>query len=71
MGKRWGKPVDKPLRRRRSKGRAQFGQIFASARALSTKPVDKPADSIGTNLLRARRSKERKRYGEKMTNEIA
>ena len=71
MEKRWGKPVDKPLQRRRGKGRARFDQNFASAGTLSTKPVDKPADSIGTSTLRARHSKERKRYGEKMTSEIA
>ena len=66
MENHWGKAVDKTSQPRRRKAFRVIGEILASARALSTSPVDKPADSDVDSMLHALRCKRRKEFGQKL-----
>jgi hypothetical protein len=60
---RWGKAVDKTLRPSNGKGRRVFGDFLASLCALSTTPVDKPADRHVMKVMRACNDGARRGFG--------
>ena len=57
------------FRQDRSAAKIMLQRKILMRSRLSTSPVDKPADSCVRSLRKARRSKGRKDYGEKMTSE--
>src|SRR5688572_2194485 len=65
---RWGKPVDKALRPSRGKGPRVIGGFFANSVALSTLPVDKPADRHVMKALRACNDGTRREFGYFLTS---
>ena len=68
---RWGKPVDKTLRTNPGKGSRVFGGFFASPFALSTLPVDKPADRRVMKAARACNDGTRREFGYFLTSASA
>ena len=64
----WGKPVDKTLRPSPGKGSRLFGGLFATRFALSTLPVDKPADRQVMKVTRACNDGRRREFGDFLTS---